>query len=415
MSPSVINSEPTFTVSPMKKSPNEKHNYGAIITGLDLNDIGDVDVGRLADAIWTHKVVVVKGQKDLAPAKQWELITRFDPDAPKVHSHGDIKSFNTKGGLLSKDREVVGIPGAENVRLIGKGFQGEDHYGIENKTITKPLSHDWHYKELPQEEFDAGNTRFQRWHIDAPLYARDPAWFTTLRCVKRPTEPEVNIRWDDGSGLSMKAEPGLTAFISNVQAYEMMTGDERKMADHSWVEYAPHPVCENLPAYVLDMDANIYRDQYMWIGDCKGNSNGLGLVSQGKEKRLEDLGDFDPKDVKTYPMVWVNPVTGERAFQVHGICARRLFIRSSPTEEPRVIEDVAEIRALLKTIQERVLKPEYILIPSLEEGDIVMWANYQVFHTAIDYPDSYGPRTMHQANIASSAPPIGPNPIPSAA
>ncbi|KAI1381418.1 Clavaminate synthase-like protein [Hypoxylon crocopeplum] len=395
MSPSAITPEATFTVTPMKKTPKEKHNYGATVTGLDLNNINDEDVRHLSDAIWIHKVVVVKGQKDLAPIKQWELVTRFDPDTPQVHSHGDMKTFNSKGGLLSKQRQVVGIPGAENVRLIGKGFQGEDHYGIKNMTITKPLSHDWHDKELPDEEFKAGNVRFQRWHMDAPLYGRDPAWFTTLRCLKRPTEPEVNIRWDDGSGLSMKAEPGLTAFISNVQMYEMMTEDERKMADHSWVEYAPHP--------------------YMWIGDCKGNSNGLGLVNQGKEKKLEDLGGFDPKDVKTYPMVWVNPVTGEKAFQVHGICARKVFIRSSPTEEPRVIEDVVEIRRLLKTIQERVLKPEYILIPSLEEGDIVMWANYQMFHTAIDYPDWIGPRTMHQANIASSAGPVGPNPIPNVA
>ncbi|KAI0181861.1 Clavaminate synthase-like protein [Hypoxylon sp. FL1284] len=395
MSPSATAPEATFTITPMTRSPKQKHNYGATVTGLDLNDISDTDVRHLSDAIWTHKVVVVKGQKDLAPIKQWELVTRFDPSSPQVHSHGDMKTFNSKGGLLSKSREVLGIPGAENVRLIGKGFQGEDHYGIKNKTITKPLSHDWHAKELPQDEFDAGNVRFQRWHMDAPLYGRDPAWFTTLRCLKRPTEPQVNIRWDDDSGLSMKAEPGLTAFISNVQMYEMMTEDEKGMADHSWVEYAPHP--------------------YMWIGDCKGNSNGLGLVSQGKEKSLEGLGDFDPKDVKTYPMVWVNPVTGEKAFHVHGICARKLFIRTSQTEEPRIIDDVVEIRKLLKTIQERVLKPEYILIPSLDEGDIVMWANYQMFHTAIDYPGSYGPRTMHQANIASSSPPAGPYPIPSAA
>ncbi|KAI2611401.1 Clavaminate synthase-like protein [Hypoxylon fragiforme] len=392
MSPTLVNSNSCFTVTPMRKTSEDKHDYGAVVTDLDLNDISDAAVRRLSDLIWTHKVVVVKGQKDLAPAKQWELVTRFDPDAPQIHSHGDLKTFNSKGGLLSKAREVVGIPGAENVRLIGKGFQGEDHYGIKNKTIAKPLSHDWHEKELPQHEFNAGNTRFQRWHMDAPLYARDPAWFTTLRCIKRPTHPDVNIRWDDESGFSMKAEPGLTAFVSNVQTYEMMTEDEKKVADHSWVEYAPHP--------------------YMWIGDCKGKSNGLGLVSQAKEKKLKDLGDFDPKDVKTYPMVWINPVTGEKAFQVHGICARKLFIRSSPTEEPRVIDDVVEIRNWLKTIQERVLKPEFILIPSLAEGDIVMWANYQMFHTAIDYPDSYGPRTMHQANIASSAPPVGPNPIP---
>jgi alpha-ketoglutarate-dependent taurine dioxygenase len=71
-----------------------------------------------------------------------------------------------------------------------------------------------------------------------------------------------------------------------------------------------------------------------------------------------------------------------------------------------------KIREFLKPIQERVLKPEYIMIPKLEEGDIVMWANYQMFHSAIDYPAAYGPRTMHQANIGGSKGPVGPIPIP---
>jgi alpha-ketoglutarate-dependent taurine dioxygenase len=83
-----------------------------------------------------------------------------------------------------------------------------------------------------------------------------------------------------------------------------------------------------------------------------------------------------------------------------------MFLRSSLSEAPRVIDNVDEIRAFLKPIQERVLKPEYIMIPKTDEGDIIMWANYMMFHTAIDYPISFGPRTMHQANIGAS---IGPS------
>ena len=109
---------------------------------LPVTDVRkDDDVQHLKEAVWTHKVVVVKGQKALEPKKQWELVIRFDPDAEQVHSHGDLKTFAAKGGMLSKGRDVFGIPGAENVRLIGKGFQGEDHYGIKNKTI-KGLSND---------------------------------------------------------------------------------------------------------------------------------------------------------------------------------------------------------------------------------------------------------------------------------
>ncbi|KAJ4290352.1 hypothetical protein N0V90_010568 [Kalmusia sp. IMI 367209] len=385
MSTSATALEPSFTVTPISKSVKDKTNFGVVAECLDLNEISDADVRALADAIWTHKVVVVKNQKDLPPIKQWELVTRFDPNAPQLHSHGDMKTFSKNGGLLSASREVVGIPGAENVRLIGKGFQGEDHYGIKNMTIHKGLSNDFHLKKLPLEDFRKGISRFQRWHIDAPLYDRDPAWFTVLRCITRPTKPEMSIRWDDGSNYEMKSEPGLTAFFSNVQAYELMTDEERKFADHSWVEYAPHP--------------------YKWIGDCSGRTNGLGLESEGKEKPVEELGEFEESKVKRYPMVWVNPVNEERAFQVHGICARKLFLRSSLTEEPRVITKVEEIRAFLKPIQERVLKPEYILLPKTDEGDVVMWANYMVMHTAVDYPIEFGPRTMHQANIGAS---VGP-------
>ena len=214
-------------------------------------------------------------------------------------------------------REVSGIPGAENVRLIGKGFQGEDHYGLKNLNLSRGFGHEFHAKPLDLEDFKKGHTRFHRWHIDAPLYAREPAWFTTLRCVKRPRSPEMTVHWDDGTGQTMKTEPGLTAFFSNVQAYDLMTETEKKIADHSWVEYAPYP--------------------YQWISKCKGNTNGLGLENQGQELSIEELGEWDKKDKKSYPMVWVNPVTGERAFMVHGICAHKLYLRSSLEEEPTVI------------------------------------------------------------------------------
>jgi xanthine dioxygenase len=71
------------------------------------------------------------------------------------------------------------------------------------------------------------------------------------------------------------------------------------------------------------------------------------------------VGAYDDAKVKRYPMVWVNPVTDERAFMVHGICARRMFLRDGPEAEPKVIDDVGEIRRWLKGIQEGVLRSCY--------------------------------------------------------
>lgn len=72
-------------------------------------------------------------------------------------------------------------------------------------------------------------------------------------------------------------------------------------------------------------------------------------------------------------MVWVNPQTGEKAFQVHGICAQKLFIRQDTNSEIEVIDNVVNIRSFLHNIQSRIHKPEYILMGPVEEGDMVIW------------------------------------------
>lgn len=79
----------------------------------------------------------------------------------------------------------------------------------------------------------------------------------------------------------------------------------------------------------------------------------------------------------------------------------------------RVIENMDEIRKFFADLQLRILKPEYIYLPDVEEGSIAIWDNYGVFDSAVDYPlEKYGPRTMHQANICASWGPVGPLPIP---
>lgn len=46
-------------------------------------------------------------------------------------------------------------------------------------------------------------------------------------------------------------------------------------------------------------------------------------------------------------MVWVNQFTGEKAFHVHSICVRKLYLRSSLDEKPRVVDNVDEIHQFI--------------------------------------------------------------------
>jgi hypothetical protein len=39
MSPGILARDPTFTVTPMTKTQKEKHNFGAVIEGVDLENI----------------------------------------------------------------------------------------------------------------------------------------------------------------------------------------------------------------------------------------------------------------------------------------------------------------------------------------------------------------------------------------
>lgn len=114
-----------------------------------------------------------------------------------------------------------------------------------------------------------------------------------------------------------------------------------------------------------------------------------------------------------YPMVWVNPLTGEKSFQVSPAAVRKLHIRHSVDEKARVIDDLEEVRSFLYDIQIRIVRPEFILTEPKDAGDLILWDNCGMMHTRIDYPSKYGPRTCHQAGIGSANPPTGPVPIPS--
>lgn len=111
-------------------------------------------------------------------------------------------------------------------------------------------------------------------------------------------------------------------------------------------------------------------------------------------------------------MVWVNPSTGEKAFQVQPNCVRRIFVRHSPSELPKVIEDMTEVRKFLNKLQNRIIKPEYIYAGPEEEGDHLLWYNWGIMHSRVDYPIKFGPRITHQGWIPSSHAPAGPAPVP---
>ena len=208
---------------------------------------------------------MVKAQNKLLPAKQLEFLQRLDPEAKNNHGFygplGDDKKMKEKFGILGSRRRY-GIPGTEGVQLVGRKFEAGDYYGLKDIYVDALTHADLQVNPLSADERSKGNARFVSFHFDGAIYGAIPSRVTTLYCVKLPEGPPVTIRWDDGTGQTMRAAPGLTAFFNTAQLYSLLTDEEKALVEHSRWEPAPHP--------------------FVWSGTRKFRPSGCGVARGGE-------------------------------------------------------------------------------------------------------------------------------------
>jgi hypothetical protein len=135
------------------------------------------------------------------------------------------------------------------------------------------------------------------------------------------------VRWDDGTGTELKIAPGATAMVAGSQALKLLDEETRNIVMHSRIEYAPH--C------------------FKWMSTARSTRLGHLIETEGRETPLISLPPWEVKKLCIYPMVWTNPKTGEKSLQVHGQGAFKLYLKSSPDDEEKVIDDLKEVRAFM--------------------------------------------------------------------
>ncbi|OCF44414.1 hypothetical protein I317_01674 [Kwoniella heveanensis CBS 569] len=343
----------------------------------------DADFEVIQDALYRHLVVVIKGQKDLEPENQLALNRRFDPGATSYgHSNN---SQRRQGSILSKDG--ITIPSVPQVQVLGEGpldTSARSWYkGLEGVVMRHPTHQLFHRHHLSVAELAEAKTRFYRWHIDAALYGINPPIVTTLLGISNPKGEPQTVVYDDGTGGSLGISRGATAFASGAEALRALPEDLRQIALHSSVVYAPHP--------------------YTFISDAKAHSTGLVCLSEGLEKPLEELPEWDESKLLTLPMVWTNPVTGEKSLQIHGACVWKLLVRKNDTEEPTVVDSLSEVRDLVyNRLMRPGIDPPRVYAHTWEDGDLAIFYNRGVWHSVTG--QDFGPRLMHQCNLASPIP-----------
>jgi xanthine dioxygenase len=110
MAPSTVPKPSTLVVEPILHGPDKLCNFGATVSGVNLNNLSDEDLQSIKDAVYMYRVIVIKGQHNLEPIKHWEVVTRLDPNAAPVHGHGSAQDFKKTGGFISVSAESQEIP-----------------------------------------------------------------------------------------------------------------------------------------------------------------------------------------------------------------------------------------------------------------------------------------------------------------
>jgi alpha-ketoglutarate-dependent taurine dioxygenase len=365
----------TLRFEPLASSSSEI-DFAVDAKVLDLPRLSSEEFAELERAVYTHHVVVVRGQRGLTPHDQFELTRRFDPTVV-AYGHGNRPEIMQASVLV---QDLVSIPACPQVKLLGHG-RVLDHEGIADVTLSHPSHRSFHRTPLTSEQEARGLTRFYRWHMDAALYELHPPRVTTLLALDVPEGPDQTVVYDDGSGDELSVSLGTTAFVSGNRAFAGLTAAQQEFALRTRVRYAPHP--------------------YVWMRRARARSNGLGLFSEGLELEREELPPHTEDKITTLPLVWQNPVTGRPSLQVHAYCVEDLIV------DGEAVGDLAECRRLLYELMRPAIAPARVYAHRWQPGDLVIFNNRGVWHSVVGALGPDDRRVYHQCNLASSEPPRG--------
>lgn len=161
----------------------------------------------LRQALYDNSVLVIRKQHGINPLSLDALAAIWDEDMINVHSAGASQVRDPRS-ILSRNNGAR-LPDAPNVQIIGNG-RFDDYEGLDLDLVHVD-SKEFHAEVLSQRERYGGQTRFYRWHQDAPLYEVLPGKVTLIHALVVPTGlGEQRIVFEDGGG-TLELQAGATA------------------------------------------------------------------------------------------------------------------------------------------------------------------------------------------------------------
>ena len=106
-------------------------------------------------------------------------------------------------------------------------------------------------------------------------------------------------------------------------------------------------------------------------------------------------------DTKVYPLIWGCPITAKPALMIHPRCLSHFVNTESNYHYGR-----RESRFLAETLMRPAIDATEIVIHNWKPGDLVVWNNHSVWHSATGGLQQNDRRVMHLTAFNGLKPPI---------
>ena len=353
----------------MKVEPLQKANFGARVTSFDCANPGQGNIDRLRKELHHHQLLIFPNQNHLTPKQEVDFYRELYPQAKSIwrdQINNPWEVFKVKQGNKAGTYQ---IPDEPAVLVIGKGEI--NHHGLK---VTLGGNRNAYGSDKGSQVLGGGALQ---WHIDGTFYDKEPCVYTQMRCIESPDDSGFWLEYNDGSNDRIWCEAGSTAFASGRIAYDLMSESDRNFCTKTTVHYAPNPFQQHF--------------------NLKNSSNGLRAIDPQAESDYEQGHDLinglnDDSKAKAYPLVWNCPVTKKTALMPHPRCLIGLESNAASTY---IKHGVVESRKIVEKLMRPAINPENIYVHHWQPGDLVIWYNHSVWHSATGGLSDSSRRIMH--------------------
>lgn len=353
----------------MKITPLTGPGFGATVANFDCAVLETGAIDAIRACLYQHQLLVFRQQQHLSPVQEVAFYRAIDTHGAGVwrdQTNNPWEVYKVRQGNLAGTYQ---LPEEPSVLVLGKGRI--DHYGLQ---VTLGGARGAYGKDSGSQVLGGGALQ---WHIDGTFYEHPPCNYTQMRCIEAPRGEGHWLSYDDDSGDRLWCAAGSTAFASGRLAFDLLCGDDRQRCLNSRVHYASNP----------------FQASYAFA-----NSNdGLRLVDPAAEVEFRLGRDspgcaVDDPLAQTYPLVWTCAVSGKQALMPQPRCMQAL---EQQTARGSHFLGVVESRHRIADLMRAAIKPENVYVHAWQPGDLVIWHNRSMWHSATGKLAAEDRRIMH--------------------